>query len=300
MGGWGGRGAFGSRPSQPAAAVDDSDSKKAFKSGAFLLVRGGDFTIDAEDDALHTNGDLTVSGGNFSIQTGDDAFHADNALRIDDGLIAANKCYEGLEGATIDINGGNITLTSSDDAINASGGVDGGSANDRFASPSKTPYIRIPGGTIEALSIGDGIDANGDVFLDGGVVTLSGPSMGMQGAIDFDRNFVITGGRLITAGSSLPPAPQSTQPSLLLAYTSQVAAGSVISLADANGRELLTYTSRTACTASAFTSPDFAVGKTYTLLVNGKKRADIKLSGIVTMISENGGAYAVGGRGGWR
>ncbi|GHV56809.1 hypothetical protein AGMMS49579_21820 [Spirochaetia bacterium] len=298
MGGGGGRGGFAPRPASTAA--EDSDSRKGFKSGTFLLISGGSFTVDAEDDAFHSNGNVTVSGGSFSIQTGDDAFHADSALRIDDGLIVAHKCYEGLEGATIDINGGNITLTSSDDAINASGGVDGGSANDRFATSNKTPYIRITGGTIEALSIGDGIDANGDVFLDGGLVKLSGPSMGMQGAIDFDRNFVISGGRLITAGTSLPPASQSTQMSLLVSYTSQVAVGSVISLAEANGRELLTYTSRTACTASAFTSPDLAAGKTYTLLIDGKKRADIKLGGMVTMVSENGGAYAAGRGGGGR
>jgi hypothetical protein len=289
----GGRGAFGRMPVQSVVS-DDSDSKKAFKAGTFLLVSGGTFTIDAEDDALHSNGNVTVTGGSFSIQTGDDAFHADNALRIDGGRITVSKCYEGLEGAAIDINGGTITLTASDDAINASGG--------------SAPYVRITGGTVEALSMGDGIDANGNVYLAGGVVKLSGPSMGMQGAIDFDRSFVITGGRLITAGTSLPPASQSTQPSLLVSYTSQVLSGSVISLTDSTGRELLTYTSRTACTASAFTVPDFAVGKTYTLLVDGKKRADIKLSGMVTMIAENGGAYSGGrggpggggGRGGWR
>jgi hypothetical protein len=289
-GAWGGRGGFAPQPASTAA--DDSDSRKAFKSGTSLLISGGSFTVDAEDDAFHSNGNVTVSGGSFSVQTGDDAFHADNALRIDDGLIAVNKCYEGLEGAAIDINGGNITLTASDDAINAAGSIAG-----------KNPYIRISGGTLEALSNGDGIDANGDVFLDGGLVKLSGPSMGMQGAIDFDRSFVITGGRLITAGTSLPPASQSTQTSLLVAYTSQVASGSVISLADANGRELLSYTSRTVCAASAFSSPDLAAGKTYTLLIDGKKRADIKLSGMVTMVSENGSAYgggrgAGGGRGG--
>jgi hypothetical protein len=302
MGG-GGRGNFGRWPTQSAAAASaDSESKKAFKAGTYLLVSGGTYTVDAEDDALHTNGNLIVTGGSFSIQTGDDAFHADNALRIDDGLIVVHKCYEGLEGATIDINGGDITLTASDDAINAAGGVDGGSANDRFARVN-IPYVRITGGTIEAMSIGDGIDANGNVYLDGGLVKLSGPSMGMQGAIDFDRSFVITGGQLITAGTSLPPASQSTQPSLLVAYTSQVAAGSVISLTDEAGRELLAYTSRVACSASAFTSPDFVTGKTYTLLINGKKRADIRLSGMVTMISENGGAYGSsygGGRGGRR
>ncbi|MHC6203026.1 carbohydrate-binding domain-containing protein [Breznakiellaceae bacterium SP9] len=263
-----------------ASGSQTSKSKKAFKAGTMLAVEGGTFSVDACDDAFHSNADLYIRNGTFTIKTGGDAFHADTSLRIDNGQIVVDTCSEGIEGATVDITGGTITISSSDDAINASGGAG--------------PYVRISGGTIDVLSIGDSIDANGDVYMDDGLVRLSGPSMGMQGAIDFDGSFVISGGRLITAGSSLAPAAQSTQASLLISYTSQLAAGSLIVLADSTGRELLTYTSRTSCSASAFTSPDLTIGQTYTVLIDGKKRAVIRLDSMLTMIGENGTAYSIG------
>jgi hypothetical protein len=220
-------------------------------------------------------------------------------LGIDGGDIVINSCYEGLEGAQVEIRGGSIRLSAVDDGINAAGGADGDQRRDRFARGGNY-YVRISGGTLDVLAMGDGIDANGNVFLEGGDVKISGLSMGMQGAVDFDRQFVITGGRLITAGSSLPPAQESTQPSLLFAFSSRVESGSEISLQDGHGRTILSYSSRTACNAAAFSSPELSSGKTYSLLVDGKKRGDIKLNGMVTMIAEGGGPYNIGGRWGRR
>ncbi|MDR0668904.1 MAG: carbohydrate-binding domain-containing protein [Treponema sp.] len=286
---------------QPLAAADQ-ESKKAFKAGTTLLVSGGTFSVNAEDDAFHSNGDLTLSGGSFSVRTGDDGFHADALLRVDNGDITVTTCYEGLEGAQVEINGGNLRLTAMDDGINAAGGSNGGARGrpqDRFTSGG-TYYVRIRGGTLDVLAYGDGIDANGYVYLEGGDTRISGPSMGMEGAVEFDIRFIITGGRLITAGSALSPARESTQPSLLFSYSSPVAEGGLISLRDDAGRVLLSYTARTDCTASAFTTPELQQGKIYTLLVNGQKRADLRLNGTVTALDEGGGAYRNGGRWGRR
>jgi hypothetical protein len=287
-----------------AAPAAGEESKKAFKAGTKFLVSGGAFTVDAEDDAFHSNGDMAVSGGTFSIRTGDDAFHADSLLSVDGGNITIAACYEGLEGALIEINDGNIRITASDDGINAAGGSNGSTAGrgrpqDRFA-PGGNYYVRISGGKIDILAYGDGIDANGYIYMEGGDVGISGPSMGMQGAVDFDARFVVSGGRLVTAGSSLPPARESTQPSLLFAYSSQVGEGSVITLKDDAGAALLSYTALAGCTASAFTAPEMKAGKTYTVLVNGQKRGDVKLDGMVTAAAEGGGNYNPGGRWGRR
>jgi hypothetical protein len=286
-----GRGGWG----QPAVPAADQASKKAFKAGTNFLISGGTFTVDAEDDAFHVNGDMGITGGTFSIRTGDDGFHADSLLHIDGGNIVVAASYEGLEGARLEINGGNIQITAADDGINAAGGSGGNAAGrgrpqDRFASGGNY-YVRFKGGTVDVLAYGDGVDSNGFIYLEGGEVRVSGPSMGMEGALDFDARFVITGGRLITAGSSLRPAQESTQPSLLFAYSSQAAEGSVISLADEAGRILLSYTARTGCNASAFTAPELKPGQTYTVLVDGQKRGGVKLNGMVTAIAENGGSY---------
>lgn len=60
---------------------------KGLKAGSGLLVRGGTFTIDAADDSVHSNADITVEGGSFTAATGDDGFHADETLDHTDGSI---------------------------------------------------------------------------------------------------------------------------------------------------------------------------------------------------------------------
>jgi hypothetical protein len=262
-----------------------------------LFINAGTFIVDAQDNAFHSGGNFTVRRGIFTVRARDDAFHADNALRVEGGTVNILSSYEGLEGKTIEITGGDITVVSSDDAINAADGSANANGRGR-ANPNNGIYARISGGTLRITAGGDGIDANGNLFLEGGELYISGPSMGMQGAIDFDGGFAVTGGRLITAGSSLNPSSRSTQPVILLSYTSVRDTGSAIAVKDFSGRILLEYTARIQFSASAFSSPDFKTGQTYSVFINGEKITDITLRGTVTAIADNGGAYSL--RRGWR
>ncbi|MDR1704650.1 MAG: carbohydrate-binding domain-containing protein [Clostridiales bacterium] len=303
-------GGWGMPNQQQAAAVEEGVSMKALKSGKLTYVSGGTFVIDAEDDGVHSNGYVLITGGNLDVKTGDDGFHADEALEVTGGEINISYCYEGIEGLSVTVSGGDINVTASDDAVNAAGGA-GGSAEwggpmgrDSFAANGDI-FIRITGGSMDVYAGFDGIDSNGNVFLDGGTVKVSGPSQGMEGAIDLDGALLINGGELITAGSVMNVSQDSEQPSILISYGSQQPAGSVISIKDAEGKTVLEYTSRIGFAMSGFTSPAFKQNETYTLYIDGEKRADITISGAVTSLSDNGGVYnggmggGRGGRGGW-
>jgi hypothetical protein len=117
----------------------------------------------------------------------------------------------------------------------------------------------------------------------------------MEGAIDLDGSFTVTGGSLITAGNALAPSADSSQPVLLVSYTEQYDEGSLIALKNAAGNTLLEYTSRIAFSASAMTSPEMEVGETYTIFIDGEKRADIILTELSTSVSDDGSAYAIQG-----
>lgn len=108
-----------------SADDENSVSCKGLKAGNALVVSGGTITIDAQDDAMHTNGDMTIFGGTCILSTGDDGAHADVSLTVLDGKITVLTSYEGLEANQITLAGGDIDVTSSDDGINASGGSDG-------------------------------------------------------------------------------------------------------------------------------------------------------------------------------
>jgi len=293
--GWGGR-------QIPVAAVD-SESMKALKAGKQIYIVGGDFTIDAEDDGLHSNGNILITAGRLSIRTGDDGIHADNAVEITGGDISIPASYEGIEGMSVTIGGGNISIIAGDDGINAANGEEGTAQWGRPMGRGRVNenlFVHITGGTIDILAGHDGIDSNGNLFLEGGVLKVSGPSQGMEGAIDLDGSFTITGGEFITAGSVISIS-ESTQPVILVSYTRQQATGSVIAIRDSGGKTLLEYTSRNAYTMSGFTSPSFELGKTYSLFINGQKRVDIALNNMLTAIGDDGRVYAsgMGNRGGF-
>ena len=108
-----------------SASDDDSASCKGLKAGKALVISGGSITIDAQDDALHTDGDMTISGGECILSTGDDGAHADLSLTVLDGKITVLTSYEGLEANQITLAGGDLDITATDDGINANGGSDG-------------------------------------------------------------------------------------------------------------------------------------------------------------------------------
>jgi hypothetical protein len=283
-----GRGGMGRMPGMSSSTNIDSESMKGIKARTRLTITGGDFVIDAEDDAIHSDGDLFISGGTFEIRTGDDAFKANRNVVITEGDINVLYSYEGIDGMTITIHGGNINIFATDDGISDSGLPP--------RSVNVGNWIRITGGNIHIHSYGDGIDSNGNAFIEGGTIMISAPSMMMEGAIACNGSVTITGGELITAGSIMGVSRNSTQPVIELSYTQQQPEGTVIAIKDTNDTILLEYTSLIAFSMSGFTSPAFEIGEMYMLYINGEKRTDIELTGIITSIGDDGGAYS-GGRG---
>ncbi len=112
-----------------------SAEEKGIVANDSIRVAAGSFTIDCGDDGLHTSkaedeedGYIYIADGTFVINAGDDGIHAEGALTIDGGEIHVEDSYEGLEGATIDLNGGEIYLYAYDDGINATGFTTDGSS----------------------------------------------------------------------------------------------------------------------------------------------------------------------------
>lgn len=136
------------QPSTEGAVTDtaqtNTESQKALKAGTLIQITGGTFTIDAQDDALHSNGNVFIGDGTFTIATGDDAIHGDDMVVLEQGNIDITKSYEGVEGNTIAIKGGTLSVVAGDDGINGAGGMDasgfgGGMKDDAFGKTANTP-----------------------------------------------------------------------------------------------------------------------------------------------------------------
>lgn len=163
--------------------------------------------------------------------------------------------------------------------------------------------VTITGGTLTINASGDGIDSNGNVYMTGGEVYVNGPTSGGDGALDYNGDFVVSGGTLVAIGSSgmaQSISDTSTQSGLEILYTSTQKAGSVVGLLDSDGNEIISYTSIKDYASFVISTSDLKDGETYTLTSDGTTLGEITLSGISTIVDETGAettANTMGGGG---
>lgn len=306
-----------------------SDHGDAFKSTntededkGFIYVSGGSYTITSGDEAFQSARNLMVTGGTFTISAGGKGFHVDDTLEFDGGDVAIKTSYEGLEAPVITINGGTFDITATDDGINAAGGdLDASSdssadnAENEFGTgdgpgnrarggmmSTSSGYLYINGGTIHIDASGDGIDANTSITQTGGAVTIDGPTADMDGALDYDDTYDISGGSVFAAGSAgmLQTVSESSALNCLaVIYTNTQPAGTRIVIRDADNNAVAEYTPSKAYRSFVFASGDLRDKETYTVYSGDTKLCSVTLSGTVTMVDDSGNAAEVGMRGGF-
>ncbi len=295
---WGDWGNGGMPPGDMGTNPDDastSGSAKGLKAGLNITITGGTINIDSSDDSIHSNDSITINGGNIIAASGDDGMHSDSNLEINGGEISITKSYEGIESAVITINDGDIHITSSDDGINVRGGNDGSSIDGRPGqndfSFSSDNWLYINGGYTVIDSKGDGLDVNGSINMTAGDVIVNGPTGDMNGAIDYLGTFTVSGGYLVAVGSSgMAEAPDtsSTQYSVLINFSSQQSADTIIHIETEDGEEILTFVPTKTYQSVLLCSPELENGETYIVYTGGSS------TGTVTDCLYSGGTYTAG------
>ncbi len=285
---------------EETAADDSSVSIKGFKAGTQLIMESGTYTLNTEDDSIHSNGNVTVNGGDYIISSGDDGIHADTGVVISGGNVTISESYEGIEGLSIDIADGEVSITASDDGLNAAGGNDGsgmeGAKRDSFAS-TEGAYITISGGKVYINASGDGIDSNGDVTVSGGETYLSGPTNNGNGSLDYNGTGIVTGGIFAATGSSGMGQnfdSSSTQGVIMITLDPQEA-GTQIILKDSEGTELLSWQASKEYSSILVSCPEIEKGGSYTLAA-GTAEKSVSMDELVYGES----AHMEGGPGGGR
>lgn len=269
-----------------------------------IVITGGEFDITASNDGVHCNEDILISGGNLTISSGDDGVHANAALQVDGGTIDIKKCYEGLEGVHITLNDGDISIVASDDGINAAdgssssgmgmggfgGGQNGGFGGGQTSSSDSSILLTINGGNIFVNACGDGLDSNGNIVMNGGNVTVLGPTSDGDTALDFDGAFTINGGVLMAFGSSgMLETPTSAQNGCCIVTTlGTVSANSAFSLTDSSGNVIMSYIPTKNYASAIVYSSDIKSGSTYTVTA-GSTTQSITVNSNVTTNGVSGG-----------
>ena len=197
----------------------NGNAKNGIKAGdnTNLVIDEVTVNINAANDGINGNYDVTLLSGTFNIAAGDDAIHADHILTIgsEDGTgptVNVTKSGEGLEGTVVNILGGDVSIVSSDDAINAANG-------DGLYEDELDYSFNMLGGKVTVNSKGDGIDSNGNVNLIGGSAQINSASNGGESGIDYDgqyyisNNFSLNNKSGVSGADMLPGAMNGNMPS---------------------------------------------------------------------------------------
>ena len=258
------------------SSSDTSSSTKGIKAGSEISIEDGVFSINSSDDTLHSDNTVNITGGNLSLDAGDDGIHADSEINITGGSVNITNSYEGIEAAVINISGGTTELISSDDGFNASDGVTSQGGMGTYVSGVS---LNISGGTVYVDAGGDGLDSNGDITISGGTVIVNGPTNSGNGALDSNNEIIVTGGLLIAAGSSgmaERPSEGSSQNSVSCTFDTSYDGGTLVTLLDESGKEILSFAPSKTFQNIVISSPDIQTGASYIFYTGGSSSAENK------------------------
>ena len=104
-----------------------------------VTISGGTLTLNATEDGIQADGDLTISGGTFHVKT--NGGHT-TALTDDSA-----SCKGFKAGKTLTVTGGTVTVDSADDALHAN------------------TDVTISGGTLTLATGDDGVHADNDLVI---------------------------------------------------------------------------------------------------------------------------------------
>ena len=197
-----------------------------------VTISGGTLTLNATEDGIQADGDLTISGGTFHVKTNgghttaltDDSasckgFKAGKTLTVTGGTVTVDSADDALHAGTdVTISGGTLTLATGDDGVHADNDLVIGT---KGASSTTTPRINITAsyeglegttvtvysGDIDVVASDDGVNAANSTLgerSDKYAINIAGGDLyidaGSDG-LDSNNDINITGGKVEVYGA---------------------------------------------------------------------------------------------------
>lgn len=251
-----------------------------------LLLDGGKVTIDAAKHGAKGKKSLTFASGEYTLAVGNKGMLSDLELTVTGGKIHITKSKEGLEANQVTIENGYVEIVASDDGINANGGADKKKKHPSKDIVEAMPNLRMKGGEVRINAKGDGLDSNGNLLIEGGLVVIDGPVKDDDGPLDYgyenDGVCRVSGGTVLAIGSAGMAETfdeESSQCSFRVILEEPYHAGSEIIISDSGGREIYRHVAAKEGASVVFSSPVLSLGESYLLRV-GERELEIVLESV--------------------
>ncbi len=227
----------------------------------------------------------------------DGAFYSFQSLLIDgeekgNGVLNVFAGFEGLDAELhLTIDGGKVNIQSQDDGMNVN--EDGVSV------------LTVNGGELHIVAglgaEGDGVDSNGYLVVNGGVVISAAKPMSDSG-LDSDWGSFVNGGYVVATGSTMDWAEtQSKQVTMNLQFAADQASDEAIIVTDLDSKVIFAYdpdkdettgSNNRGYRGAVISSPAFKMGETYNVYVGGDVEGT-EMDGLYDITTVNGFSGAV-------
>lgn len=210
--------------------TDDTENPDTTSLGS-VTISGGTITLEAAEDGIQADGDLTISGGTFAVTANgghttaisdEDAsckgLKAGKTLTVSGGMFTVDSADDALHANDVTVSGGTLTLASGDDAVHADNdlvvGVKGSSSTSNPKIDITASYEGLEGttvsvysGDIDVAASDDGVNAANSelgehsdkyaIHIAGGDLYIDAGSDGL----DSNNDITMTGGKVEVYGA---------------------------------------------------------------------------------------------------
>ena len=250
---------------------------------------------NGENHAIDSEGTIKLIKGTYDINSWEGkGIQSENYLYIgeengnnDDLTLNIKTNNEGIEAKKIEIYSGNINIEAEEDGINAASSGTDCDEETVHCSGNCACYINYKGGKMTLTSGEDGLDANGDITITGGEISIFASTDGADQPIDQDGLLSITGGTVLAAGSTQMGGVSAETTQIAKAYTGTINQGVTLVAKDSSNNEIIKITTPKAANYLYF---------------NHKSTFSITIDGTEVTLSDpsqnQGGPGGSGGQGG--
>ena len=253
---------------------------------------------NGENHAIDSEGTIKLIKGTYNINSWEGkGIQSENYLYIgeengndDDLTLNIKTNNEGIEAKKIEIYSGNINIEAEEDGINAASSGTDCDEETVHCSGNCVCYINYKGGKMTLTSGEDGLDANGDITITGGEISIFASTDGADQPIDQDGLLSITGGTVLAAGSTQMGGVSAETTQIAKAYTGTINQGVTLVAKDSSNNEIIKITTPKAANYLYFNHKS-----TFSITIDG---TEVTLSDPSQNQGGPGGSGGPGGQGG--
>lgn len=212
-----------------------------------IIFNNANYIYNGRKNGIDSEGTIKLIKGGYSmtcesgkgIQSENELFFGEENGKIEDIYLGIKTNDIGIKAKKIEIYSGRIAIESIGDGISVDSSDCDGNVK---CSGNCACSLTYKGGSMGILSKEDGIDANGDIKISGGLIYIFSGIYSDNKPIDQDGLLEITGGSVLAAGASSTGRVIAKTSQKAKIYTGRILGGGDLIASETSGTKIIAIT----------------------------------------------------------